>query len=110
MITKKRPLLTLSTPLEDIPRRWLELVEAKIERRKGSSCWLWTGAVDTEGEPVLNYLNLATGKRNTRRVKRLMAEVFWEMKPHYDVLHQCGDLTCLNPNHWTISTAHWTSR
>lgn len=108
MILKIRPLITLQTTLENIPRRWLELVEPKIKRV--GECWLWQGACDSDGEPVVNYLNLETMKRNTRRVKRIVGELFWELKRHHDLLHTCGDLTCVNPSHLAPSTEHWTAR
>lgn len=106
MIAKRRLLLELTTKLADIPREWLRYIEPRIVRPKDSTCWLWDGACDADGEPVLNYKNLVTGKRNTRRLKVIIAEIFWEMKKHFDVIHECGTTNCLNPWHFYISVAH----
>lgn len=104
MIVKKRPLITLATKLGDIPVEWLRYVEPRLVRT--GQCWLWEGACDGEGEPVLSYRNLETGKRNTRRLKQIIANIFWEMKSHYEVIHQCGNINCLNPAHFYISWTH----
>ena len=104
MITKKRPLIDLTTKLADIPRIWLQMVEPRLTR--SGTCWLWDGATFADGEPLLNYTNVETGKRNTRRVKRIIADIFWEMKDHYDIVHACGNTNCLNPAHFYISVLH----
>lgn len=106
MITKKRPLIELETALKNIPVQWLRYIEPRIVRQ--GTCWLWQGACDDRGEPFLNFKNLGTGKRNTRRLKIIVAEMFWEMKRHYDVVHECGNMNCLNPAHFYISAAHYT--
>lgn len=107
MIISRRPLIDLKTPLGDIPREWLASIEHRIKRSKDSECWLWTGCVDQDGEPILSFKNLETGARNTRRVKRVIAEIFWEILPRHDVVHQCGNLDCLNPAHFYVSMANW---
>lgn len=108
MIPRRRPLLTLATPLKDIPKAWLDYIEPKIERV--GECWLWRGAHDSEGEPVLNFFNAVTRHRNTRRVKRMVAEMFWVLLRRHDVIRQCGVLSCLNPSHLVPSITHWTQR
>lgn len=107
MIKPIRTLLDLRTPLRLIPRAWLELVEPKITRLEGSSCWLWDGAVDRDGEPVLAIKNLETGSRGSKRVKRIVAALFWDLKDHYDVSHACKNVNCLNPQHFHVSDVHW---
>lgn len=104
IITQKRPLLRLTTALEDIPAAWLRWIEPRIVRE--GTCWHWQGATDTNGEPVLTIQNPETGKRGTHRVKRIVADMFWMMKKHYDVIHECGNLTCINPTHFYISAVH----
>jgi hypothetical protein len=109
MIARKRNLLTLATPLAEIPGPWLRYIEPKIER-DADDHWLWQGAHDQDGEPVLNFFNAVTGHRNTRRVKRMVAEMFWTLLKRHDVIHQCGILSCLNPAHLVPSVTHWTQR
>lgn len=104
MIEKKRALITLASKLSDIPREWLRHIEPKIERR--GTCWFWEGACDLDGEPVISFRNMETGKRNTRRVKLVIADMFWAMKKFYQVIHHCGNLNCLNPWHFYISRLH----
>ncbi len=106
MIPKRRPLIEMDTKLENIPREWLEFVEPRLQRPKDSTCWLWPGAKDREGEPVIHVT--VEGKRKTIRVKRLIAKIFWEMKQHFDVIHECGVINCLNPSHFYITAAHWS--
>lgn len=106
MADLKRPLIILATHLKDIPKAWLDIVEHRITRPKDATCWLWNGACDKDGEPVVNYNNADTGKRNTRLVKRIIADLFWVMKRGMEVIHHCGTTKCLNPSHFYISSKH----
>lgn len=106
MIAKRRPLLDLRTPLSLIPKTWSDLVEPQIVRPPNSSCWVWIGGVDGDGEPVLSMV--IGGKRSTRRVKRIVADLYWELKDHYDVVHECGTKNCLAPFHFYVSELHWS--
>lgn len=107
MIEKFRPLFNMRSRLTDIPADWLRLVEPRIYRPQGTSCWLWDGGVDGKGEPVIHVAS-AKGKRTMRRVKRIVAAMFWHFKPHNDIVHRCGTVNCLNPNHFYVSASHWT--
>lgn len=109
MITRKLPLLTLETKLKDIPEGWLHWIEKHV-RRQEDGCWIWIGAHDTDGEPVLNFYNPVTGKRNTRRVKRMIGEMFWTIHRGIDMVHQCKVLSCINPGHLRPEVSHWTQR
>lgn len=104
---KRRPLLTLQTPLGKIPKEWLE-IEPKIARfPEKTTCWVWVGALDNDGHPVVSVRNPKTGKRNTMRVARIVANIFWFLKPHAEVVHVCGATNCLNPGHFYLSVKHW---
>lgn len=109
MIARKRNLLTLNTPLKDIPEAWLKYIEPKIVR-DADDHWLWQGQHLKDGEPGLSFFNVVTGHRNTRRVKRMIAEMFWTLLRRHDVVHQCGILSCLNPSHLAPQVSHWTQR
>jgi hypothetical protein len=110
MIEKKRPLLTMMTPFGDVPEYWLRRIEPQIVRSKEHTCWIWQGAHDKEGEPVINFTNEITGARNTRRAKRAIADIFFVVKRMWDVLHGCGNLSCLNPAHFKVEKNHWKHR
>ena len=105
MIVKTRPLLTLETKLQDVPRWWLQYVEPRIKRV--GLCWLWEGAHNSDGEPVIALKNLESGKYNTRMLKRIVAALFYELKQHYEIIHECGNLSCLNPGHLHVTALHW---
>lgn len=106
----KYPMLTMATPLGDIPHAWLAQIEPRIARSKEHQCWIWTGSHDTDGEPVINFTNALTGARNTRRAKRMVADMFYGAKRTNDVIHKCGNLSCLNPSHIKVVLSHWTQR
>jgi hypothetical protein len=105
MSAPKKPLLDMRTPLSLIPKTWLDLIEPHIVRPKDSSCWLWIGPIDRDGEPTLSFT--VNGKRSTRRVKRIVADLYWEIDDK-DVVHECGVINCLAPFHFYVSDLHWT--
>lgn len=109
LVEKIRPLLTLKTPLGDIPAEWLRWIEPKIVRSE-DGCWRWQGAFDSEGEPLMFTRNPANGKRATQRVKRVVAKLFFAIKPYHDVLHKCDNLDCVNPSHLEATSSHWKQR
>ncbi len=103
-VIKTRNLLNLQTPLSDIPRTWLTLIEPRIER--DGLCWLWNGALDATGRPIV-AVRLPSGKRSTARVTRIVAGMFYELKKHHEVVQKCGALNCLNPAHIYVSDLHY---
>jgi hypothetical protein len=107
MADKKRPLIEMDTKFENVPKTWLDIVEPRITRPKNSTCWIWGGACDKNGEPVVNYNNPDTGKRNTRLVKRIVADLFWAIRKGIEVIHHCGTMKCLNPAHFYLSSKHY---
>lgn len=107
-MTKKRALLTLSTTLGNTPKEWLDNIEPKVERPSDTTCWLWRGSCFPDGHAQIMVRNPETGKRNGRRVARVVAEMFWELSPGQDVVHECGVLNCVNPNHFHVTKNHWT--
>lgn len=106
MIVRTRAIITMETQLRNIPRTWLNIIEPRLERPEGGTCWLWTGAVDGAGHPCVAF-RISKDKRSTKRIARIGAALFWELKPHHEVVHSCGVLNCMNPAHWYISALHW---
>lgn len=108
LVPKRRNIFDLTTPLGEVPREWLQLIEPHITR--DGDHWRWNGPTDAHGEPIVYLTNPATGRRNTKRVKRIVAEMFWELKSFHDVLHECGVLECVNPSHLEPTPTHWKQR
>jgi hypothetical protein len=100
-ILNVRVLLHVRTYLRDIPRWWAEHVEAKIARIDESSCWFWVGALNHRGEPTVKLK--VDGKYRPSELKRIVAKMFWDLKPHWEVHHACGNTNCLNPRHFYVT-------
>ncbi len=107
-IENVRPLIGLRSPLRVLPRTWLEMIEPKIRRPKDTPCWIWQGAINNDGEPVLMVRNPETGLRKSTLAKRLIAALFWDMKPYWEVIHACKVQNCLNPRHFLVTAKHWS--
>lgn len=103
-----KPFITLRSPLEVIPRQWLEAIEPHIKRVPNRACWLWTGRTESRTfEPIIELRTLG-GKRSNRSVKLIVANIFW---PDFDervhhVLHECGTKNCLAPHHFLVTNSH----
>lgn len=72
--------------------------EASIRLMKNvnvtSSCWLWTGAIDSSGYGLISF------KRRCVRVHRLLFRIFnGSIKHSICILHRCDTPRCVNPKH-----------
>jgi hypothetical protein len=101
-LRKIRPLVDNFTPISEVPRAWLQTIEPKIKRMPASSpaggCWVWQGAVDREGHPVMSTIDLEK-RRGLRRVARWVASFFYDFPPYIEVTHHCENVTCIRPSH-----------
>lgn len=106
-----KPLVTLRTPLGEVPSFWLELVEHRLRRPKGTTCWLWQGACDNDGEPMIVVRDLVNDRRTTKRVKKIIVDHFWPERPpgYWMILHSCKATNCLNAEHFWVTDDHWKS-
>ncbi len=95
MIKLKRPLIEMSSRLQDIPELWLKIIEPKIMRGPYLPCWVWTGAMDDDGFSIIN----APGLRKNYKGHRFVAELFWEFPQTFYVAHTCQRPNCLYPAH-----------
>lgn len=95
------PLFYEFTPLQEVPKEWLQDIEPLIVRnqRDWPGCWIWQGPIDKDGRPVINFTDFLTKKRKQVRVARMVMKIFWEFEEYYNVRHSCGNLQCLNPHH-----------
>ena len=126
MIKKIRPLFNMRSKLEDIPADWMKYVEPRIvrlepkhdynvdraaaikEKATGElDCWLWDGGLDKNGQAVM-HVTTGQGVRSLRRVKRIVAAMFWELEDRHDVYQKCGFLNCVNPNHLVVTAEHYS--
>lgn len=101
-LRKRFPLVDNFTPISEVPSAWLQFIEPKIKRfpaedPKGG-CWIWQGAVDKDGHPVMMTTDLK-GKRGQRRVARWIAAFFYDFATEVaEVSHHCRNITCVRPS------------
>jgi hypothetical protein len=107
VLKKVRPYFSLDTKLGNVPRDWLFFVEPKIIRPQESTCWLWQGGMDGYGEPILAYTDPVTKKRTAVRLKVVVMKLFWDGLKGHEIVHECGNLNCVNPHHLFVSTTSW---
>lgn len=107
MLKKARPYFTVESKLCNIPRDWLFFIEPKIIRPTDSTCWLWQGGCDGYGEPILAHTDPLTKKRSASRLKVVVMKMFWDGIRGHEIVHECGNLNCVNPHHLHVSTTSW---
>lgn len=118
-----KELPTLKTPWSELPQFLREFVMPRLDfSPKHLGCWLWTGATSSKGEPRMVVRDNFTRKHgrigrpqaflvktrivalylDTRRVprRRLNGQVI--EAADMDVVHLCGNVSCLNPNHFIV--------
>jgi hypothetical protein len=54
-LVKKRTLLQLRTPLGEVPKEWLDIIEPKIARPDDTTCWLWIGSMRRTRRAALQH-------------------------------------------------------
>lgn len=110
---KRRTLVDNFTPISEVPRDWLQIIEPKIKRLPAENpkggCWVWQGAVDGGGHPVMMTTHL-DGSRGQRRVARWVASFFYEFPKWVEVTHHCRNITCLRPSHLELHSSRANQR
>jgi hypothetical protein len=110
-ITKKRPLITLQTKLENIPRQWLQDIEPRVQRAgfEDRGCWIWTGYVNSKGYPYVKIYDFEKRKETLIEVRRMVAHMFWDfLNDEVYVRTSCNVRNCVNPNHIRVTKLHYT--
>lgn len=97
---KRRPLINMLTQLENIPKEWLNHVEPRVVRGSFLPCWVWCGAVDQNGYPIMRVAGKIV------MVHRFVAKIFWDFPNDYYVRRKCSVNNCVNPNHLHITAMH----
>lgn len=82
-----------------LEERWMSRIE---EPSDVESCWIWKGSISSQGYGIIRV--------NQKQI--LAHKVGWTLAgndsiPKGSVLrNQCGDILCVNPQHWKISTVY----
>lgn len=108
-ISPRYTLPTLSTPLGDWPREWLERIEPKIARTsiEDGNHWFWTGYFKGRYPSIAwKDTNAKSGMR-TRSVTKIIALLWWRIPPdlserHWVCVPICGFQNCVNPRHLVV--------
>lgn len=122
-ITHKLKLFNEKTPFGEIPSMWLQHIEPRISRNWGlhRNCWWWEGPHHYDsGEPqfylieeIRNEFGKVVGKnRKQVTAKLFVADMFINAHdvPSYDVVHLCGNKSCINPHHFQVRLDHPNQR
>lgn len=107
MLIKKRPIFNLKTSLENIPVEWLRHVEPNVMRGSWLPCWIWMGATDKSGYPIM-WARDDQGKRIHVMVHRYVAGLFFEFDQSMTVRRTCQTVNCVNPGHVLPTSRHHT--
>src|SRR3990170_6720787 len=102
-LRRRLPLIDNFTPISEVPRDWLKIIEPMIKRISAENpkggCWIWQGAIDGDGHPIMFTRDFA-GRRGQRRVARWVASFFYEFPLGIEeVTHHCRNITCVRPSH-----------
>lgn len=82
-----------------LEERWLNKVEELLD---DNSCWLWKGSVSSQG-----YGQMCINKKQV-----LTHQIGWKLAgndspPKGSALrNQCGNVLCVNPQHWKVLPLH----
>lgn len=108
-IERIRPYISIHTELGMVPREWLKNIEPSIEREEYyHPCWFWTGAY-RHGHPIV-VIKREDKKYSTIRAARYVANLFYSFPKEFDVIHSCGNISCLNPLHLIPTARHYRQR
>jgi hypothetical protein len=72
---------------------------AKVSPEPNSGCWLWLGAVGSNGYPLLSV-----GNRSTRAHRLIWELCFGPIPVGRLVCHRCDVPCCINPGHLFLGT------
>lgn len=100
MIKKKRTLFNRNSKLVDVPQEWLRWIEPKIKIGAFAPCWIWIGAMERNGYPIMNV------DGSVVMVARYVASMFWDFPKSAYVVHSCRARNCVNPNHLVPQKEH----
>jgi hypothetical protein len=103
---QKRALITLKTPLDELPREWVKYIEPYVIRGGFLPCWVWAGKINRYGHPYLWTTDPLTGKSIRLMAHRMVARIFWDFPSKWYIRRTCDTINCVNPAHIVPTDLH----
>lgn len=97
----KRPMLTLRTPMKDIPPEFAMQILPHLAFHGFEPCWIWMGPVNKDGLPI------SRAQGTMRSMRKRVAKMFWDYPEEGVVRITCPNLNCLNPAHMVLCHPSW---
>lgn len=94
-IQRKRNLISIRTPLGELPPDWRVYVEPYISRSQFSACWFWQGNYNHYSKAIMADLETGRGKS----LRRFVMGMFYDYPNRLKIGSSCNNITCINPNH-----------
>lgn len=81
----------------DVIKPLWERFHEKVSPEALTGCWIWTGAVKEKNYGVIG---LGTRKQGTEKAHRVAYKLYkGEIADGMNILHDCDNPSCVNPNH-----------
>ncbi len=98
-MSRRRPTDVVDATAKDLARFW-----DKVDQRKPSDCWDWTGAKNHAGYGVFSFLGgVILAHRFSLLITGARIDGLW-------ALHSCDRPACCNPHHLRVGTAKDNAR
>jgi hypothetical protein len=79
------------------------LLNEKVIKKDSNECWPSTNFSQTKHGPLFGAVK--NGQRQMTQLCRILYRDWFNIDcEENEITHKCGDKTCLNPNHWEITS------